>query len=129
MDKAEIEKIFPIRIEKNTCSKCGAEYDQAAIITSFGAIMARCCPDCIKKYEAAENSKAKILKEKNKAAWLEDIGIKEQYEKATLENYKPGTESQEEALKCCKLIDEGEIKKLVLLLQLIADASAVKLQN
>lgn len=115
MTQEEKEKIFPIRIEKNTCSKCGAEYEQPAIITSFGAIMARCCPDCIKKYEAAENSKAKHLKEKNKTEWLENIGVKEQYEKATLENYKPGTESQEEALKCCKLIDEGEIKKLVLL--------------
>lgn len=115
MDKAELDKLFPIRIEKNTCSKCGAEYDQAAIITSFGAILARCCPDCVKKYEAAENAKAKNLKEKNRAAWLEDIGVKEQYAKATLENYDPATESQAEALKCCKLIDSGDITKLVLL--------------
>ena len=109
------EKLFPIRIEKNTCSKCGKEYDQPALVSQFGVIIARACPECISKYEAAENSKAKHIKENNKAEWLENIGIKEQYEKATLENYKPRNESQQEALRYCRLIDENELSKLVLL--------------
>lgn len=109
------EELFPIRIEKNTCCKCGAVFEQPALISQFGIILSKFCPDCVSKYEAAENSKLKYQKEQNKKEWLEAIGIKEQYEKATLENYKPGTESQNEALLCCKLIDSGEIKKLVLL--------------
>ena len=115
MTDEQKEKLFPIRFEKNTCSKCGKEYQQPALITSFGAILSRCCPECVSKYEAAENSKNKYIKEQNKKEWLESIGIKAQYEKATLENYKPQTESQNEALKCCKYLSEGELKKLVLL--------------
>lgn len=109
------EQLFPIHFEMNTCSKCGKEYNQPAIISSFGVIISRCCPECVSKFEAAENSKNKHIKEQNKKEWLESIGIKEQYEKATLENYKPTTESQEEALKYCRLLLGGEIKKLVLL--------------
>jgi DNA replication protein DnaC/putative replication protein len=115
MTPEQIQKLFPIRIEKNICSKCGAEYEQPALVTQFGVIIARCCPECVDKYEAAENSKMKHLKDEKKEQWLEDIGIKEQYEKATLENYKPQTESQEEALKACKLLNSGDITKLVLL--------------
>lgn len=115
MTPEQIQKLFPIRIEKNICSKCGAEYEQPALVTQFGVIIARCCPECVDKYEAAENSKMKHLKDEKKEQWLEDIGIKKQYEKATLENYKPQTESQEEALKACKLLNSGDITKLVLL--------------
>ena len=109
------EEIFPIRIEKNICSKCGAEYEQPALVTQFGVIIARCCPSCVDKYDIAEKSKLKYQKEQNKAEWLENIGVKETYEKATLDNYKPQNESQSEALKCCKLIDSQAITKLVLL--------------
>ena len=115
MTPEELNERFPIRIEKNTCAKCGAEFEQPALISNFGVIIAKYCPECVSKYEAAENSKAKHIKEQNKKEWLESIGIKEQYEKATLENYKPATESQTEALNCCKLLNEGEITKLVLL--------------
>lgn len=115
MTPEELNNAMPIRIEKNTCSKCGKEYDQPALITPFGIIIARCCPECVDKYDIAEKSKLKHQKEENKAAWLEDIGIKENYVKATLDNYNAITESQKEALNCCKLIDEGEITKLVLL--------------
>lgn len=117
LTQEEKDKLFPIRIEKNICAKCGAEYDQPALVSNFGklVIIARCCPSCVEKWETAENSKNKHLKDEKKEAWLEDIGIKEQYKKSTLENYKPQTESQAEALKACKLLDEGEIKKLVLL--------------
>lgn len=115
MTEEMLNKTFPIRYEKNTCSKCGAEYEQPAIITQFGVICPHFCPDCVSKYEAAENSKLKHQRENAKKEWLEAIGIKEQYEKVTLENYKPQTESQEEAVKACKLVSEGEITKLVLL--------------
>ena len=115
LTQEEKDRLFPIRIEKNTCSKCGSEYEQPAMITQFGVIIARCCPDCVNKYDIAEKSKQKHQKEENKAQWLEDMGIKAAYEKATLDNYKPITESQKEALNCCKLIDEGGLTKLVLL--------------
>jgi DNA replication protein DnaC/putative replication protein len=115
MTQEELDRLFPIRIEKNTCAKCGAEYDQPALVTQFGVIVARCCPTCVDKYDAAENSKIKHIKDNNKELWLEEIGIKEQYKKATLENYKPQTESQNEALTACKLVDSGELNKLVLL--------------
>lgn len=115
MTQEEKDAIFPIRIEKNTCCICGAEYEQPALVTQFCIIISRYCPKCVAKWEAAENSKNKHLREEKKNKWLEDIGIKEEHKKATLENYKPQTESQEEALKACKLLDEGEIEKLVLL--------------
>lgn len=117
MTEETLNKIFPIHIEKNTCSKCGKEFEQPAMITAFGklVIISRYCPECVSKYEAAENSKAKHIKDQNKKEWLENIGIKEQYEKATLDNYKPQTDSQFEALNACKLIDSSDIKKLVLL--------------
>ena len=111
----ELNNIFPIRIEKNICSRCGKEYDQPALITQFGVICSRACPECVDKYDIAEKSKQKHIKDENKAAWLEDIGVKDQYEKATLDNYNPVTESQKEALNCSKLLLDGGLTKLVLL--------------
>ena len=111
----ELNKIFPIRIEKNICSRCGKEYDQPALITQFGVICSRACPECVDKYDIAEKSKQKHQKEQNKAEWLEAIGIKDSYEKATLENYNAFTESQKEALNCCKLVLNNGLTKLVLL--------------
>ena len=115
MTEEQKEKTFPIRFEKNICSRCGKEYDQPALVTQFGIIIARTCPECVDKYDIAEKSKQKHLKEQNKAEWLENIGIKDNYEKATLENYQAITPSQKEALNCCRLIDNGGLKKLVLL--------------
>ena len=115
MTQEMLDQIFPIRYEKNTCCKCGAEFNQPAIISQFGIIIGRYCNKCLEKEEAAENSKLKYQKDQNKAEWLENIGIKEQYEKATLDNYKPMTESQREALTCCKLLDSGDLKKVILL--------------
>ena len=62
----EKDKIFPIRIERNICSRCGKEYDQPALITQFGCIIARACPECVDKYDIAEKSKEKHIKEQNK---------------------------------------------------------------
>ena len=115
LTQEEKDARIPIRIEKNICAKCGKEYGQPALITNFGIIIAKYCPECVNKYEAAENSKAKHIKEQNKKEWLESIGIKEQYEKATLDNYTPFTDSQKEALNACHLIDDGALSKLVLL--------------
>ena len=115
MTEEQKEKTFLIRFEKNICSRCGKEYDQPALVTQFGIIIARACPECVDKYDIAEKSKQKHLKEQNKAEWLENIGIKDNYEKATLENYQAVTPSQKEALNCCRLIDNGGLKKLVLL--------------
>lgn len=115
LTQEEKDKIFPIRIERNICSRCGKEYDQPALITQFGCIIARACPECVDKYDIAEKSKEEHIKEQNKSEWLENIGVKEEHIKATLDNYNAITESQKEALNACKLIDGGEITKLVLL--------------
>ena len=115
LTQEEKDALFPIRIEKNICSRCGKEYDQPTLVTQFGIIIARACPECVDKYDIAEKSKEKHLKDESKAAWLEEIGVKEEHIKATLDNYKAITESQKEALNACKLIDSGDITKLVLL--------------
>lgn len=115
LTQEEKDLIIPIRYEKNTCSKCGKEYNQPAVVTQFGVIIARCCPECVDKYDIAEKSKLKYQKEQNKAEWLEAIGVKDAYEKATLDNYLAVSESQKEALNACRLIDNGKIMKLVLL--------------
>ena len=66
MTDEQKERLFPIRFETNTCAKCGKEYQQPAIVTSFGVLVARCCPECVSKYEAAENSKNKNTKNNTK---------------------------------------------------------------
>ena len=115
MTDEQKERAFPIRYEKNICAKCGNEYEQPALITQFGIICPHYCAECVSKYEAAENAKLKNQEKKAKKEWLEAIGVKEEHEKATLDNYKIFTESQAEAVKACKLVNEGEITKLVLL--------------
>jgi DNA replication protein DnaC len=47
--------------------------------------------------------------------WLASIGVKADYETATLGTYEAKTESQKEALNACKLLKDGAIKKLILL--------------
>ena len=58
-------------IEKNVCAGCGKEYDQPALITQFGVIIARYCPDCIdkadRKQKAIENQQ-KERKQKKRVA-------------------------------------------------------------
>ena len=115
LTQEEKDRLFPIKWEMNVCSKCGKEYNQPALITQFGIMTTRACPECVDKYDIAEKSKLKHQKEENKAAWLEDIGIKDAYEKSTLDNYLAVSESQKEALNACRLIDNGKIMKLVLL--------------
>ena len=104
-----------IKIEKNTCAGCGKEYDQPALITGFGVIIARYCPDCIDKEERRQKAIENKQKEKRKKEWLMDIGVKADYETATLGTYKAKTDSQKEALNACKSLKDGGIKKLILL--------------
>lgn len=111
MRKEDIQIYF----EKNTCAGCGKEYNQPALYCQFGVILAHYCPDCIdkedRKQKAIENEKKKI----QKAEWLESIGVKKDYADVTLDNYNAVTESQKEALQNCKLILNGDLKKLILL--------------
>jgi DNA replication protein DnaC len=104
-----------IKFEKNTCAGCGKEYNQPALITQFGIICAHYCEECIDKYDrkqkAIDNEKKKI----RKAEWLQSIGVKADYENVTLDNYNPVTDTQKEAVNACKLLRDGDIKKLILL--------------
>ena len=104
-----------IQFEKNTCAGCGKEYNQPALITQFGIICAHYCEECIDKEDRKQKAIENQLKEKRKREWLASIGVKADYETATLGTYEPKTDSQKEALKACKLLKEGEIKKLILL--------------
>ena len=104
-----------IKIEKNTCAGCGKEYDQPALITQFGIIIARYCPDCIDKEDRKQKAIENQQKEKRKKEWLANIGVKADYETATLGTYEAKTDSQRKALNACKLLKDGAIKKLILL--------------
>jgi len=104
-----------IDIQKNHCAGCGKEFQQAACVTQFGIILQRYCNECIEKEDRKEKAIEKQQEEKRKAEWLESIGVKKDYEKATLDNYKPFTDSQKEALKACRALKDGYIKKLILL--------------
>ena len=104
-----------IKFEKNTCAGCGKEYNQPALITQFGIIIARYCPDCIDKADCKQKAIENQKKEKRKKEWFKDIGVKADYETATLGTYEAKTESQKAALNACKSLKDGGIKKLILL--------------
>lgn len=104
-----------IKFEKNTCAGCGKEYNQPALITQFGIICAHYCEECVDKYERKQKAIENQIKDKKKKEWLKAIGVKADYETATLGTYEAKTESQKEALNACKLLKEGDIKKLILL--------------
>jgi len=104
-----------IKLEMNTCAGCGKEYNQPALITQFGIICAHYCEECVDKYERKQKAIENQIKDKKKKEWLKTIGVKADYETATLGTYEAKTESQKEALNACKLLKEGDIKKLILL--------------
>ena len=104
-----------IKFEKNTCAGCGKEYDQPALVTQFGVICAHFCEECIDKYDRKQKAIENQQKENRKREWLKAIGVKADYEDATLSSYKAKTDSQKEALNACKLLKDGAIKKLILL--------------
>ena len=104
-----------IQFEKNTCAGCGKEYNQPALITQFGVICAHYCEECVDKYERKQKAIENQIKENRKKEWLKAIGVKADYETATLGTYEAKTDSQKAALNACKLLKDGEIKKLILL--------------
>ena len=104
-----------IQFATNTCAGCGKEYNQPALITQFGIVIAHYCEECVDKYERKQKAIENQIKDKKKKEWLKAIGVKADYETATLGTYEAKTESQKEALNACKLLKEGEIKKLILL--------------
>ena len=104
-----------IKFATNTCAGCGKEYNQPALITQFGIICAHYCEECIDKYERKQKAIENQQKEKRKKEWLANIGVKADYETATLGTYEAKTDSQRKALNACKLLKDGAIKKLILL--------------
>jgi DNA replication protein DnaC len=104
-----------IKFEKNTCAGCGKEYNQPALITQFCIICAHYCEECIDKYERKQKAIENQIKDKKKKEWLKAIGVKADYETATLGTYEAKTDSQKAALNACKLLKDGDIKKLILL--------------
>lgn len=104
-----------IQFATNTCAGCGKEYNQPALITQFGVICAHYCEECIDKYDRKQKAIENQIKDNKRKEWLKSIGVKADYETATLGTYEPKTESQKEALNACKLLKDGDIKKLILL--------------
>ena len=104
-----------IEIAKNTCAGCGKEYDQPALVSQFGIIIAHFCPECIDKEERKQKAIENQIKDKKKKEWLKAIGVKADYETATLGTYEAKTDSQKAALNACKNLKDGGIKKLILL--------------
>ena len=104
-----------IQFATNTCAGCGKEYNQPALITQFGIICAHYCEECIDKYDRKQKAIENKQKEKRKKEWLSAIGVKADYETATLGTYEAKTDSQKKALNACKLLKDGGIKKLILL--------------
>ena len=104
-----------IQFEKNTCAGCGKEYNQPALVTQFGIVIAHYCEECIDKEDRKQKAIENKQKEKRRKEWLASIGVKADYETASLGTYEAKTESQKEALTACKRLKDGEIKKLILL--------------
>ena len=104
-----------IQFATNTCAGCGKEYNQPALITQFGIIIAHYCEECVDKYERKQKAIENQIKDKKKKEWLKAIGVKADYETATLGTYEAKTDSQKEALNACKSLKDGGIKKLILL--------------
>jgi len=104
-----------IKFEKNTCAGCGKEYNQPALITQFVIICAHYCEECVDKYERKQKAIENQIKDKKKKEWLKAIGVKADYETATLGTYEAKTDSQKAALNACKSLKDGGIKKLILL--------------
>ena len=103
-----------IQFATNTCAGCGKTYNQPALITQFGIIIAHYCDECIDKYDRKQKAIENQVKENKKKEWLKNIGVKADYETATLGTYEPKTDSQKAALNACKSLKDGGIKKLIL---------------
>ena len=104
-----------IQFATNTCAGCGKTYNQPALITQFGIIIAHYCEECIDKYDRKQKAIENQIKDKKKKEWLKAIGVKADYETATLGTYEAKTDSQKAALNACKSLKDGGIKKLILL--------------
>jgi len=102
-------------VSSNECAGCGKVFAQILLTTPFCIVTQRFCEACVEKEDRKEKAIKKQQEEKSHKEWLRKIGIKEQYEKATLDNYKPSNSSQYEALEACRKLNSREITKLVLL--------------
>ena len=104
-----------IQFATNTCAGCGKTYNQPALITQFCIVIAHYCEECVDKYERKQKAIENQIKDKKKKEWLKAIGVKADYETATLGTYEAKTDSQKAALNACKSLKDGGIKKLILL--------------
>ena len=104
-----------IIFKDNQCAGCGKTFSQPAMVSQFGVLLGRYCDECLDKQDRKENAIKKRQEENRRKTWLEIIGVTEEYDKATLDNYKPVSDSQKEALRAAFSILNGELDKLVLL--------------
>lgn len=98
---------------KMKCDKHG-EYE-CEPFTVLGLQIMPGCPECAKEEEAKELLEQEEKKKASKAARLMSSGVEPEFFDKTLDDYKAETESETEALQAAKDLDEGKIKKLILL--------------
>lgn len=98
---------------KNVCDKHG-EYEEE-VIEILGKQFIQGCPECQKiedEREARENAERAM---KARLKHYEQMGVDPEFIGKTLDDYKPENESERAALQAAKDLDEGKIKKLLLL--------------
>lgn len=98
---------------KCVCDKHG-EYE-AQTIEILGKQFIQGCPECQKieeEREDREKAERKAIERKNH---YEKIGVDPEFIGKTLDDYIPETETEKDALQAARDLDEGKIKKLLLL--------------
>lgn len=92
------------------CDKHGT-YEAKTLQILGGMIIHTTCPECDKEMEERERREA----EQRYRDSFPKRGIEPEFYEATLDNYKPETPSEAEALQAARDMEAGKLKKLLLL--------------
>lgn len=95
------------------CNKHG-EYE-CEIFEILGLQIIPGCPECTKEETEREVREETERKARAKADRLMRHGVEPEFFNKTLDDYKPETESEREALDAARDLEDGRIKKLLLL--------------
>lgn len=103
-----------IETEKKEICEIHGEYISRST-TCLGLVFWTGCPACSAELDAEQLRQEMQALEKEKLERWEKCNIEPEYFNKSLDDYKPGTDSQRAALDAVKKIIAGDIKKLVLL--------------
>ncbi len=108
---------------------------EAEEVEIFGIKIKSGCPKCEEEKAREEEKKEEDLKRRQREADFLSRGIEPEFFNVSLEDYKAETVNEKKALKACKDLLEGKIKKMLLLgnngtgKTMLADALAIKLHG